>query len=118
MTHIAPTAVASSLDALAVQIQQLAKNPSQQAAAQTAALADRFSDLARMLRAVDYRRGVWLGQAAETVRSRSTCRPFVPYSAEELVGLAVILQTAAGFARKAVQQHRPSTGRWGGGDAA
>ncbi|AWB06783.1 hypothetical protein A6A40_17160 (plasmid) [Azospirillum humicireducens] len=119
MTRIAPTPLASALDALAAQLLELRNRPTQQAAAQTAALADRIRDLARMLKAVDFRRGVWLDQTAERVTSRAMARPYLSFSADELTELVVTLQTAAGFARKAAQrQQRPLAGHWGGGDAA
>ncbi|MBP2301277.1 hypothetical protein [Azospirillum picis] len=116
MTHISPAAVASSLDALAGQLSHLAKNPSQQAPAQAATLADRFDDLARMLRLVDFRGGVRLAQHAEKVRGRAVARPFMAYNSSELAELVATLQTAAALAREAAR--RPHGAVTGGGDAA
>lgn len=115
MTHIAPTAVANTLDALAGQLDQLANTLTQQAPAQTAALGDRMLDLARMVRRLDFRRGVQLGQIAEKVGGRALARPFQPYTKAELGVLAATLRATATAARDL--SRRPAT-QLGGGDAA
>ncbi|MBP2231803.1 hypothetical protein J2847_005122 [Azospirillum agricola] len=114
--NTAPNVVASSLDALAAQLRQLVNRPSQQAPAQTAALADRVTALGVQMRGVDFRRGVRLGQVAEALRGRAVARVYLPLPAEELNTLVEMLEAAAEIARAAGR--RTVVHHQHGGDAA
>lgn len=114
MTHIAPNSVANTFDALADQIASMVVT--QQAPAQTAALAARMAELGRMLRMLDFRSGVRLGQRAEAVQGRAVARPYQPYTADELAGLVTVLRENATAARE--RARHPGVAGAQGGDAA
>ncbi len=98
MSHIPPNSVANAFGALADQIASMVL--SQQAPAQTAALADRMAELGTMLRKLDFRRGIRLGQRVETIRGRAASRPFHPFTSDELAELVALLRENAAAARE------------------
>ena len=108
--------LASSIDALADQLQRLIANPSQQAPAQTCALADRVATLGQQLRDVDFRSGVRMGQVAERLRGHAVARVFTPLKEEDLTTLTTMLRAAASMARDACHDASPVNRH--GGDAA